>query len=270
MPSRIQRCSRIAISALTCAAPAIAQQGAKIDTVDKYKSTIVVTPASVPADGSSSATITVTLRNARGDAVAGTSVHLDQVLDGICGSSAECSRISPSSSSGASHGIGRSDASGVVTFTVTSTHPQSADYVPTSQIANGMNWLDLTPPRATRPRVTFTAVAATAPPSGSAQSGGKDWAATAEAFRGKTGQRYTYICPARGDLGLVHGTGTYTDDSSVCTAAVHAGLITRGAGGTVTIEIHVGAAAYEGSSRNGISSQAHAAARGSFVFVTGT
>ncbi|MEP7159081.1 MAG: LCCL domain-containing protein, partial [Chloroflexota bacterium] len=58
------------------------------------------------------------------------------------------------------------------------------------------------------------------------------------------------------------------DDSSVCTAAVHAGLITFAAGGSVTIEIQPDAVTYTGSERNGVSSGSWSTWYGSFVFVT--
>ena len=60
------------------------------------------------------------------------------------------------------------------------------------------------------------------------------------AFRGQNGAHYVYTCPFYGVAGSIWGTDVYTDDSSVCTAAVHAGLITLAGGGTVTIEIRPG------------------------------
>src|SRR5260221_202315 len=59
---------------------------------------------------------------------------------------------------------------------------------------------------------------------------GSDWVATAQSLRGKTGSRFVYVCPANGSRGRVWGTDVYTDDSSVCTAAVHKGLITTATG----------------------------------------
>jgi hypothetical protein len=64
----------------------------------------------------------------------------------------------------------------------------------------------------------------------------------------------------------VWGTDVYTDDSSVCTAAVHAGLITLAGGGTVTAEIRPGQSSYKGSTRNGITSSPYASWLGSFIF----
>lgn len=95
-----------------------------------------------------------------------------------------------------------------------------------------------------------------------------DWATRALSLRGRIGERFVYLCPPGGRLSTpVWGTGLYTDDSSVCTAAVHAGVITPGQGGKVTIEIRPGARSYYGSRRNGVSSRSYGAFVGSFVFV---
>ncbi|QHW01270.1 hypothetical protein GJR95_11150 [Spirosoma endbachense] len=58
----------------------------------------------------------------------------------------------------------------------------------------------------------------------------------------------------------------YTDDSSIYTAAVHAGLISY-AGGVVTVEIRPGQTSYNGNSRNGVNSKNYSGWSGSFVFV---
>ena len=50
----------------------------------------------------------------------------------------------------------------------------------------------------------------------------------------------TYVCPPEGQAYTVWGTEIYTDDSSVCTAAVHAGLINFENGGEVFIAVRGG------------------------------
>jgi hypothetical protein len=92
------------------------------------------------------------------------------------------------------------------------------------------------------------------------------WGATAVSHRGAFDQEFDYDCPANGQTGPVWGTGTYTDDSSVCTAAVHDGLITREDGGTVRISIRSGRASYPGSFRNGVRSMPWDRWDGSFDF----
>jgi hypothetical protein len=94
-----------------------------------------------------------------------------------------------------------------------------------------------------------------------------NWGTQAIGWRGQNGQYYTLQCPPRGAIaGNLWGTDLYTDDSSICTAAVHAGLITVAAGGVVTIEIRPGAAAYAASTRNGVTSRSYGGWAGSFIF----
>jgi tetratricopeptide (TPR) repeat protein len=92
------------------------------------------------------------------------------------------------------------------------------------------------------------------------------WSSTASNYRG-TVSRITYVCPPNGSLATVWGSDLYTDDSSVCNAAVHAGLITFGSGGRVTIEIRAGASSYQGTTRNGITTNSYGSWGGSYVFV---
>lgn len=110
---------------------------------------------------------------------------------------------------------------------------------------------------------------ATPPPAGPPASAAPPatWATQADSWRGQNGRRETLACPPGGPTaGRLWGTDVYTDDSSICLAAVHAGLITAAAGGTVTIEIRPGQPTYAGSARNGVTSQAYGAWGGSFVF----
>jgi hypothetical protein len=91
-------------------------------------------------------------------------------------------------------------------------------------------------------------------------------------YRGQNGQQITCVCPANFGLTTIWGTGIYTDDSNICTAALHAGLITQASGGTVTIEIRPGQSSYTSSSQNGVTSTAYGswATNSSFVFVGST
>ncbi|HEX8384601.1 MAG TPA: LCCL domain-containing protein [Rubricoccaceae bacterium] len=96
---------------------------------------------------------------------------------------------------------------------------------------------------------------------------GADWSTTAEEFRGRLSQRYAYTCPAGGQAGPVWGNGPYTDDSSVCTAAVHAGAVTFSRGGPVVVEIRDGQASYSEGRSNGVDGMSYDAWEGSFVVV---
>ena len=85
--------------------------------------------------------------------------------------------------------------------------------------------------------------------------------------RGAIGEMFDYVCPAGGGYGEVWGTDVYTDDSSVCTAAVHMGLLDRETGGQVRIVIRAGQDSYRGSIRNGIFTTEYGPWDGSFAVV---
>lgn len=75
----------------------------------------------------------------------------------------------------------------------------------------------------------------------------------------------TCVCPAGSAAGSVWGTLTYSDDSSICAAAVHAGAIPA-SGGEVTVEPAPGCQSYAPSVRNGISTSLYGAWGRSFFF----
>ena len=93
------------------------------------------------------------------------------------------------------------------------------------------------------------------------------WHADATKYRGANGGQFTFDCLPGGSLNPVWGPDTYTDDSSVCTAAVHAGLITADDGGIVVIRVRHGLDAYEGSTRKGVRTSDYDKWEGSFEFV---
>jgi hypothetical protein len=79
----------------------------------------------------------------------------------------------------------------------------------------------------------------------------------------------TCTCPAGASSGSVWGTDLYTDDSSICAAALHKGVIGPG-GGRVILQIQDGRTSYAGSNRNGVSSGDYGSWSGSFQFVSVT
>ncbi|MDX9783350.1 MAG: LCCL domain-containing protein [Spirochaetia bacterium] len=82
------------------------------------------------------------------------------------------------------------------------------------------------------------------------------WEKDATEWRDKIGQRFSHTLPPGGIESQIWGVDIYTDDSSIGSAAVHAGLISFEQGGTVTIEMSPGRDFYEGSARNGVQSKA--------------
>jgi len=96
----------------------------------------------------------------------------------------------------------------------------------------------------------------------------ESWSKNLSDQRGHDGTRVTVACSPAGQPGSVWGSGPYTDDSSVCTAAVHAGLITLAKGGTVAAEIAPGESSYSGSTANGVTTSDYGTFGGSFTFPT--
>jgi hypothetical protein len=78
------------------------------------------------------------------------------------------------------------------------------------------------------------------------------WNTSASMISFETGKTFKFKCPSGGKESAVWGTDTYTLDSSICNAAVHAGKLTSESGGPVTIELRPGESSYKGSMRNGI------------------
>jgi len=75
-----------------------------------------------------------------------------------------------------------------------------------------------------------------------------------------------FECPPEGTRSAVWGSDVYTADSSICTAAVHAGKITLEKGGQVTIEFRPGRSTYGATTRNGVTSYNFGEYPRSFVF----
>lgn len=74
----------------------------------------------------------------------------------------------------------------------------------------------------------------------------------AQGLQGEPGTVHTVTCPANCSVGTVWGVDTYSDDSSVCRAAIHAGVIQADAGGDVQVTIAPGQESYQASTRNGV------------------
>jgi TolB-like protein len=92
------------------------------------------------------------------------------------------------------------------------------------------------------------------------------WGTTAADYRSQRGLLLRLSCPPSGRARGVWGTGVSTDDSSICTAAVHSGLITFD-GGVITVRIDDGQASYTASTAHGVSSRSYGQWSGSFSFV---
>jgi hypothetical protein len=96
------------------------------------------------------------------------------------------------------------------------------------------------------------------------------WGATATGLRGEHYNSRRFFCPEVEDPGVhaVWGTDIYTDHSSICAAAVHAGVI-GAEGGEVVIQEVDGLENYDGTVRNGVTSADFGAWFFSFQFLEG-
>lgn len=91
------------------------------------------------------------------------------------------------------------------------------------------------------------------------------WSTSAATFKTDVGQSYKFQCPENGSESAVWGSDIYTADSSICTAAVHAGIITLEKGGVVTIEFRPGRSVYGSTDRHGVKSNTYGEYPHSFV-----
>jgi hypothetical protein len=89
-------------------------------------------------------------------------------------------------------------------------------------------------------------------------------------LRGANGGRFRFRCPpGKPSAGQVVGSGPYTDGSSICASAAHAGAIRAADGGAVTIELRPGQSHFTGSLRHYVQSESYDAFwSGSFVVIT--
>lgn len=86
-------------------------------------------------------------------------------------------------------------------------------------------------------------------------------------MRGQAGALLSCSCPADTYIsGDIWGSGTYTDDSHICTAAYHDGALSRGAGGSATFRLSGAQDGFAATERNGLQSRDWGAYDGSFTF----
>nr|XP_039262352.1 uncharacterized protein LOC120338417 isoform X4 [Styela clava] len=79
---------------------------------------------------------------------------------------------------------------------------------------------------------------------------------------------FTVVCPSGCDshVSRLWGSATYTDDSYICAAAIHDGVIEANSGGQVNVWKSDGRSNYSGTSTNGITSKSYGSWSGSFQF----
>lgn len=107
-----------------------------------------------------------------------------------------------------------------------------------------------------------------APSPGQPPSGQQEQQACPANFRGHSGgEPLTCQCSAQAvaENATVWGDWIYTDDSSICRAARHAGVVGP-EGGSVTVLAEPGRQSYPGSTQNGVTSSSYGTWESSFRF----
>lgn len=89
------------------------------------------------------------------------------------------------------------------------------------------------------------------------------------ALRGRPNTVLSYVVEGTTG-GTVWGSGPYTDDSSLATAAVHAGVLRPGEVGVVKVTLVPGGDAYQGGERNGVTSRPYGQWGGGFTVERGS
>jgi hypothetical protein len=86
---------------------------------------------------------------------------------------------------------------------------------------------------------------------------------TVNGLRDQVGKSFVYEVTGKTD-GVIWGSGLYTDDSQIATAAVHCGALKAGQKGLVRVTILKGEASYLGSTSNGVTSNPYGEWGGSY------
>ncbi|MFO0679092.1 MAG: LCCL domain-containing protein [Polyangiaceae bacterium] len=115
---------------------------------------------------------------------------------------------------------------------------------------------------ASTPEASVVLDASTDDDSGAVFQGTASWTTDATAHRCQRLARFAYDCPANGTPADIWGNYIYTDDSSICTAAVHDGKIDLASGGRIVVEMRPGENIYRSFTKNGITSKDYTVATG--------
>lgn len=144
-----------------------------------------------------------------------------------------------------------------VSVSTASTPPSTPKAAPTPAVANNAPNAEPSPKTALEKPTPDTDDAEDITPIG--------WNTTATSYKNDEGLTYKFRCPSGGVPSSIWGSDVYTQDSSICTAAVHAGVFSLEDGGVVTIEFRPGRRTYGSTERNGITPNTYGEYPHSFV-----
>jgi hypothetical protein len=130
--------------------------------------------------------------------------------------------------------------------------------------------VDVPRPAPASPQVDAPRVPAVAPPVAAIEVACGTTARGPELREVAHGESVAITCPAGcGSGAAVWGSDVYTDDSSVCTAAGHAGVVDLARGGTATVTVLAGESNYVGTTRHGVTTRTWGSWGRSFAFEAG-
>jgi hypothetical protein len=69
------------------------------------------------------------------------------------------------------------------------------------------------------------------------------------------GKTYTCSCPSNQSGGVIYGDGVYTNDSNICVAAIHAGVLPEGVAGRVNLRMVASPSVFKGITQHGVKSE---------------
>ena len=91
---------------------------------------------------------------------------------------------------------------------------------------------------------------------------------SAKGFRPQVGKVVTFVCPSTlAKTREIWGTDVYLDESPICAAALHAGVLTPGTSSQVTIKMGAGAESFQGTTRNGVTSLPYGPWSSTYTFI---
>ncbi len=93
------------------------------------------------------------------------------------------------------------------------------------------------------------------------------WNTTVDFLDLQVGDQFTVMLPPGGTPNVIWGTGTYSYDSSIGTAAVHSGLITFEDGGTVTVKQLDIQDKFIGTTQHGVTSLSYDSEIEAYIFL---
>ncbi len=70
------------------------------------------------------------------------------------------------------------------------------------------------------------------------------------------GNTYACMCPSSPPAATIYGTAVYSNDSNICVAAIHAGVLRKGVNGQVVLQVVSSPPVFRGKTQSGIKSEA--------------